>query len=116
MKSFAERFLDAKAVNESGMRRVKQTPEPVGQKFPIGSFVMVGKNLGGCMSHFPKDLPACIEYTYCHAFGTSDVKSYSLLIRFSENKWSSVSWYYEDQLSLITDQQLIEQFKKEILK
>ena len=87
----------ATALYNTGMERVKTTPEPKGQKFPVGSRVHIAKNLGSSMSHFPSDVNATVQYVYAHAFGGSNIKSYSLNI----DGVGSVAWYYENQLTAI---------------
>lgn len=110
---YSERFEEAKAILAAGMARVRNTPEPAGQKFRNGSFVWIAKDLGDSMRHFENDRPARVEHTYAHAFGGQDVESYSLLIR-GEAKWYSVSWYYESQLTPITDAAQIAGYEREI--
>lgn len=118
MKPYAERLADAKAIHKAGLERVATLPPPEGQKFLPGAFVWIAKDLGGSMSHFQKDRPARVQYTYAHAYpwGTEErqQKEYSLLVRYDDGSWSSVAWYYESQLTEITDQVLIEKFKSEI--
>lgn len=114
------RYEEAQGYYATGLHRVKTTKAPSGQKFPVGSFVKIAKDLGPNMSHFTSDKFAQVEYTYSHAFppedgyGGKDIKNYSLLIRYSPSKWSSSAWYMENQLTLVEDKKLIEQFKREI--
>lgn len=82
---------------QKSMDRVKNTPEPKKQKFPRGSRVMIAKNLGPSMSHFPSGIEATVNHTYAHAYGGEDVKSYCLNV----DGVGSVSWYDEDQLAAI---------------
>ena len=79
------------------LRKVKETPDPDGQKFPRGSRVRIADDLGVSMSHFKSGVDATVEYVHAHAYGGSDVKSYSLNI----DDCGSVAWYYESQLSAI---------------
>lgn len=113
MSDYQERLANAKSTYTEGLRQVENTPTPKGQKFPPALFVKIGKDLGATMQHFDADRYAMVEYTHSHAYGGSDVKSYSLLVRY-EDGWSSVAWYDEWQLSLVTDEELINKFKKEL--
>ncbi len=111
--SYEQRHKQAKSIYNKGMERVKNEPEPKGQKFPVGSFVRIAKDLGFSMSHFTSDTVAKVEYTYAHAFGGNSIESYSLIVR-ENGHWFSCAWYEEHQLSLITDKKEIELYKKEI--
>jgi hypothetical protein len=90
------RYKEAKAYYNQALERVKTTPEPKLQKFPVGVKVKIAKDLGKFMSHFKSDVEAIVEHTYAHAYGGNDVYSYSLIIN-----GSSTAWYYENQLTLI---------------
>lgn len=80
-----------------GMNQVATTPEPEGQKYPVGSRVQIASDLGPSMEHFPgAGKFATVEYTYAHAYGGSSVQSYSLNI---DGEGSS-AWYQESQLTL----------------
>lgn len=81
-----------------GQLRVKTTPEPEGQKFPIGSRVRIGE-MPVSMSHFRGNCDATVLYTYAHAYGGDDVRSYCLDV----DGEGSVSWYSEDQLTLLVE-------------
>ncbi len=94
MKSYKEKFAKTSSIYEAGLEQVRNTPEPVNQKFPIGTKVYVKKDLGPHMSHFTSDCFAIVEYTYAHAYGGTDVDSYSLNI---DGEGSS-AWYNENQL------------------
>lgn len=106
----------ANAIYQAGLERVRTTPHPPEQKFKPGTFVMIARDLGSTMKHFESGLPARVEYTYKHAYGDGDAKEYSLLIREKPGQWSEVTWYYEDQLTEITDQKEIAQYEKELAK
>jgi hypothetical protein len=110
----AERWAFANAMYRERLKRVKNTPEPAGQKFPIGGFVRIADDLGECMDHFRKSTYAMVEHTYDHAYGCGDVESYSLLVRNADGTWGSSSWYKEWQLTLVDDPKIIEELKKEI--
>lgn len=109
-----ERFAHAYRVFNAGTERVKNNPAPELQKYKPGTFVWIDKPPDSFFSHFLEDRPAYVEYTYAHAYGGSDVDSYSLIVRYNQNLWSSVSWFYESQLTLIEDLELIKQFQQEI--
>lgn len=97
MKSLEERSADAAAYHKAGIERIKSYPEPSGQKFPRGSRVRIADDLGSEKAHFPSGTEATVEYTYAHAYGGSDNKSYSLDVDGS----GSVAWYKEDQLTQV---------------
>lgn len=82
---------------QQALNRVKKTPEPKGQKFPIGTRVRIADDLGSSMSHFPKGVAATVMYTYGHAYDDDDVKNYCLDI----DGIGKTSWYYEHQLTAI---------------
>lgn len=84
-------------MNYAGLKRVDTTPEPTGQKFPNGSRVRIVDDLGSGMSHFQSGVNATVVYTYAHAYGGNDVKSYCLDI----DDYGQVSWYHEWQLTAI---------------
>lgn len=116
----SQRYARAQETFKQGKERVETSPPPDGQKFAPGTFVWIDKNLGPSMSDFKCGCPARVEYTYSHAypseagFGSKNIDSYSLLIRYDESAWRSRSWYYEKQLTEIKDQKLIEQYLAEI--
>ena len=91
------KFSEANEIYQRGIFNVKNRPEPDGQKFPIGSRVRISDNLGEYMRSFISGKIATVEYTYAHAYGGNDTKSYSLNI----DGIGSVAWYTEDQLTLI---------------
>lgn len=101
MKNYEERLKDATSIYEQGIWNVKNTPEPKGQKFPVGSRVYIQKDLGPSMSHFTSDCYATVEYVYCHAFPHNgmDVESYSLDI----DGHGSSAWYEENQLTAVEE-------------
>lgn len=76
------------------------------QKFPRGTLVRITANLPECMSHFDSDCEAIVDHTYHEAYGGGNVKSYSLLLLDeSREPVQRVSWYEEDQLSLVEDKE-----------
>lgn len=88
------RHIEARAYYLAALERVKNTPEPAGQKFHIGERVWIGF-MPPYMSHFKHNCWATVEYTYAHAFGGNDVNNYSLKL----DTFGSCSWYEEDQLT-----------------
>lgn len=94
---YETRAAQAQGVYQAGMKKVAETPEPEGQKFPCGSRVRIADDLGPSMRHFESGVDATVEYVYAHAYGGSDVKSYCLNI----DGCGSVAWYYEHQLTAI---------------
>lgn len=113
MKPYEERLADAQGEYARGLRNVKNDPTPEGQKFPVGAFVKVAKDLGPTMSHFTNDVYAKIEYTYAHAYGGSNIDSYSLILQYDEGNWSSSAWYHEHQLTLVTDKKILKKLEKD---
>jgi len=92
-----EYHQQAKSIYRAGLSTVANSDPPKGQKFPPGTRVRIADDLGSCMEHFEKGKNATVEYTYAHAYGGNDVKSYSLNI----DGVGSVSWYDECQLTAI---------------
>jgi len=88
---------EANKIYNDGLNKVRNTPEPIGQKYPIGTRVMIDNKMPDSMSHFPKGKLATVMYTYAHAYWGNDVKSYCLDV----DDIGSVSWYNEYQLSPI---------------
>jgi len=97
MKSLQERTAEAHGYFHQCMENLKHTPAPAGQKFAVGQRVRIAKDLGPSMSHFTADCEATVKYTYAHAFGGNDIKSYSLIF----DDGSTSAWYEEHQLSAI---------------
>ena len=88
--------IAARNPHAEGVNIVATTPEPKGQKFPVGSRVKIADDLGPAMRHFSgAGKLATVEYTYGHAFSGGDVQQYSLDV----DGIGSVAWYYESQLS-----------------
>ena len=94
---YETRLAQAQGIHAAGLKKVATTPEPDGQKFPNGSRVRIGK-MPPYMSHFQGDCDATVLYTYAHAYGGCDVKSYCLDI----DGHGEVSWYEEWQLTAIS--------------
>lgn len=106
----------AYAIFNVGLLRVSTTPMPESQKFRPGTFVMIAKNLGRDMSHFESGCPACVQYTYQHAYGggMENEHRYSLLVRHEDARWFSIAWYNENQIEEITDTEMLKQLRKEL--
>lgn len=90
---YKERLEQAKAFYERGLDRVRSTPEPEGQKFPCGSRVKITEGRGALTG----GREGAVLYTYAHAYGGSDVKSYSLDV----DGYGAISWYDESQLTQV---------------
>ena len=97
--AYEERHAQAHGIYAAGLERVKKSPPPKGQKYPPGTRVRIADDLGSTMEHFESGKNATVQYTYAHAFGGEDVKSYCLDIDGS----GEASWYYESQLTPIAD-------------
>lgn len=93
------READAKDIYAAGLHNVLFNPVPEGQKFPPGTRVRIDDNLHKRMAHFPAGANATVCYTYAHAYGGKDVKSYSLDI----DGHGQVSWYPESALTKIEE-------------
>ena len=94
---YETKLAQAQGVYAAGLKKVATTSEPEGQKFPNGSRVRIGK-MPSYMSHFQGECDATVKYTYAHAYGGSDVKSYCLDI----DGYGGASWYEEGQLTAIS--------------
>lgn len=82
-------------MHQQGLRNVSSRPVPDGQKYAPGTRVRIADDLGHTMSHFRSGCLATVQYTYAHAYGGDNVRSYSLDI----DGHGSVSWYQESQLT-----------------
>jgi hypothetical protein len=87
----------ANSTYAQGLANVKNNPEPIGQKFPVGSRVKISNKLGLGMGYFPAGRLATVEYTYAHAYGGGNNKDYSLIV----DGIGSVAWYGESQLEAV---------------
>lgn len=95
--NYEERHAQARGSYKAGLEKVATTPPPEGQKYAPGTRVRIADDLGPSMSHFTSGANATVEYTYAHAYGGSNVKSYCLDI----DGRGQVSWYHEHQLTPI---------------
>jgi hypothetical protein len=97
---YQQRHAEATSQYDQGKERVKTLPTPAGQKYPPGTRVRIADVLPRYQSHFRSGCNATVDYTYAHAYGGGDVKSYSLTI----DGHGSSAWYEEDQLTPIDDE------------
>jgi len=83
------------------------------QKYHKGDHVRIAADLGGSMSHFPKDCEAIVIGSYADQYGGGGRvdPTYTLYIKGLGRH----SWYYESQLTLIAIRQieLLEQWVAE---
>ena len=83
------------------------------QKYHRGDHVKIAKDLGETMSHFEANCEAIVLYSYKDEYGGKDydVEDYSVYIKGI----GQVSWYEEDQLTLIKKKRLglLSEWKKE---
>ncbi|MCK9576573.1 MAG: hypothetical protein M0R51_11675 [Clostridia bacterium] len=79
------------------------------QKFHKNDHVMIAKDLGKQMAHFPSGIDAVVIGSYNDQFGSGDIENYTLYV----NGHGEVSWYEEWQLTLIDNngEKLIENWK-----
>lgn len=89
-----ERYSQADIYYRAGLYRVKTTSPPDGQKYPPGTRVRITDDLGPSMRHFPSGKNATVKYTYAHAYGGGDVKTYCLAVEGH----GEISWYSEEQI------------------
>lgn len=94
------------------------------QKFKKGTVVRIADDLGPRMNHFQKGCLAVVQYTYYSEYGGdihTNSKQYGLYIEGS----GTCAWYYEHQLTFVSDdgaeliskweQERIDKEQKEIL-
>jgi hypothetical protein len=74
------------------------------QKFGKLSFVHVCKEMPEFMSHFESNFDAIVDGTYSQLFGGSDINSYSLYMIKNNKVVDNISWYEENQLLLLPNQ------------
>lgn len=117
MLSYRGRLAEARAYVKSC--KVKRN-QP-GQKFKRGWRVKIIDEMPDCMSHFPCGMEAIVNYTYAQKFGggEQEKKEYCLTLLNKKGKpYDQVSWYEEDQLTLVNKNikeglEIIEQFGDE---
>ena len=74
------------------------------QKFKELTFVHITKDLPKSMSHFECDFDAIVEGTYAQLWGGDDVDSYSVYQLRKGKIVNCISWYHEDQLIALPNQ------------
>lgn len=74
------------------------------QKFGKFKFVRICDEMPSCMSHFPSGLDAIVEGTYSQLYGGENIDSYSLYLIKDGVVVNTGSWYCEDQLTLLDEQ------------
>jgi hypothetical protein len=67
------------------------------QKFKGGDRVLIAKDLGPHMRHFPANCEAIVLYSYKDQYGGDDTDSFALHLVGR----GRCSWYYSNQLTLI---------------
>ena len=72
-------------------------------KFRMFSFVRVTREMPPHMSHFHSAFDAIVKGTYSQLYGGDNNKQYSLYIVENGKVVGNVSWYYEDQLTLLSE-------------
>lgn len=93
-----------KSTNDKSDVIIMRGNKNVTPKFPIGSKVAVCKEMPSYMAHFDSGFNAIVEYTYAQKYGGDDIDSYSLIVLDeNDNPINSISWYRENQLTLISD-------------
>ncbi len=95
----AEYYAELQAMNAKAPG--KSLPK---QEFDRGTRVKVDKTLRKSMSHFESNFEGIVQYTHGQKFGGSDADSYSLIVLNEAGEpINSVAWYYENQLTLVSD-------------
>ena len=74
------------------------------QKFPKFSFVQVDKTMPSSMMNFESDFDAIVDGTYSQIYGGDNITSYALFKVEDGNIVNRLSWYDEDQLTLLPEQ------------
>jgi hypothetical protein len=87
------------------------------QKFGKLSFVRVCDEMPSSMSHFPSGFDAIVDGTYSQLYGGTNVDSYALYQIRDGRIVNRISWYHEDQLTLLPNQdrnkaeELVEEYR-----
>ena len=74
------------------------------QKFGKLKFVRVCKEIPNHMRYFESDFDAIINGTHSQIYGGDDINSYSVYVIDGGKIINTISWYKEDQLALLDDQ------------
>jgi hypothetical protein len=73
------------------------------QKYLYGQRVKIADEMPPEMSHFTCGVEAVVKGTYSSIYGGKNIESYSLGLIKDEEVVNCMSWYDEDQLSLIDE-------------
>ena len=74
------------------------------QKFLKGFEVKVDDKMPPMMSHFESGFNGIVDHTYSEAYGGDNINSYCLVVLDeNRNPINRISWYYENQLTLVSD-------------
>jgi hypothetical protein len=93
-----DRLDRAQRIHAEGMRRVNSTPEPEGQKYPIGTRVTVR----GKPNIARNGTKGTVLFTYAHAFpqvNATNVVDYAVDV----DEHGYVAWWHESQLTLANE-------------
>lgn len=74
------------------------------QKFRKLTFVKVADDMPDHMSHFDAGFIGIVDGTYSQIYGGKDVSSYCLYKVFNGKIVCRISWYEENQLTALPDQ------------
>ncbi len=74
------------------------------QKFLKGYEVKVDSEMPPMMAHFESGFNGIVDHTYSEAYGGDNINQYCLVV-LDENRKpiNKISWYYENQLTLVSD-------------
>lgn len=73
------------------------------QKLFAGDLVQVAKDLGPYMTHFEKDQPAIILYSYAERYDSNSEANYNQYTVYLINSKRTVAWYDVTQLRFIEE-------------
>ena len=74
------------------------------QKFRKLTFVKVDDEMPEIMSHFDKGFIGIVDGTYSQLYGGDNIKSYGLYKVEGDKIVNRISWYYENQLTELKEQ------------
>ena len=74
------------------------------QKFRKFTFVKVDCKMPPMMSHFDAGFIGIVDGTYSQIYGGDDIKSYCLYKVEGDKIVNRISWYYENQLTELEEQ------------
>lgn len=75
------------------------------QKFPQLSFVHVTRNAPGM--NFPDGFDGIVKGTYSQLYSGTDINNYSVYVLGGDEVVNCYSWFHEDQLTLLENQDSI---------